>query len=372
VIQSHALSFFYLSGPDLVLGHDADPARRTILGLAEAAPALARDGVRLRRFGQEVIERVAGRRVHAAYAIPGGVARPLEAAARDAIAADLPAALEAAERTLAWWEEAEGGHADEAEGSRQETAFLCLAGPAGELSVDGGLLRVVAPSGERIADEVDPATYADLLDEESEPWTYLRPARLRGAAGDGAFRVGPLARLNAVARCGTPRADRALARFRALAPGPVPSTFHAHRARLVEILWGLERIAELLSEPALLDREVLAPPGEGRPEGVGACEAPRGTLIHHYRVDADGLVAWANLVVPTAENGRAMERAVLRIADRWLSGARITPALLNRVEAGIRAFDPCLSCSTHAVGERSVALRLVGPGGRVLDEAGSD
>ena len=371
VVQSHALAFFHLSAPDLVLGHDADPARRSILGLAEVAPALARDGILLRRFGQEVIERVAGRRVHASFAVPGGVSGPLEPVARDRIAADLPAALAAAERTLAWWAGAEPGHAEEAASCGCfETLFLALVGPDGELAVDDGRLRLVAPSGDVVADGVDPAAYAELVAEDVEPWTYLRLARHRPSDREaGAYRVGPLARLNVVGRCGTPRADRALAGFRALSTGPVLSTFHAHRARLVEILWGLERIGELVEHPGILDRHVLAPPGEARPEGVGACEAPRGTLFHHYRVDRDGLVTWANRVVATGQNGLALNRAVRQIAERWLSGARITPALLNRVEAGIRAFDPCLSCSTHAFGGRAVALRLVGPGGRVLDEA---
>jgi NAD-reducing hydrogenase large subunit len=370
VVQSHALAFFHLSAPDLVLGHDADPARRSILGLAEVAPALARDGVRLRRFGQEVIERVAGRRVHASFAVPGGVARPLDPAARDAIAADLPAALAAAERALEWWQGAEPDHAEEAASCGSfDTLFLALVGPDGELAVDGGRLRLVSASGEVLADGVEPSGYADLISEDAEPWTYLRLARHRPSDREaGTYRVGPLARLNVVSRCGTPRAERALAAFRALSPGPVRSTFHAHRARLVEILWGLERIGELIGHPGILDPEVLAPPGEPRAEGVGACEAPRGTLFHHYRVDRDGLVTWANLVVATGQNGLAMNRAVRQIAGRWLSGARITPSLLNRVEAGIRAFDPCLSCSTHAFGGRVVALRLVGPAGRVLDE----
>jgi len=379
LVQSHALSFFHLSAPDLFFGHDGDPARRSFFGLAEAAPELARDGVRVRRFGQEAIERVAGQRIHAAFAVPGGVARPLRPEARDRILADLPEALAATERTLAWWKVAEPLHAEEAASCGNfESLFLALVGPEGEMELADGRLRLVSASGERVADGVDPAGYDGLLGEGVAPWTYLKPAFHRPdgpPAHDGppstwgdVYRVGPLARLNVVSRCGTPRADRELAAFRALARGPVLSTFHAHRARLVEILFGLERIGELLSDPAVLDGEVLAPPGTARPEGVGACEAPRGTLFHHYRVDRDGLVTWANFVVATGQNGLAMNRAVRQIAERFLSGVRITEGLLNRVEAGIRAFDPCLSCSTHAFGERRVALRLVGPGGRVLDE----
>jgi NAD-reducing hydrogenase large subunit len=386
LVQSHALAFFYLSAPDLWFGHDADPARRSFFGLAEGAPELARDGVGLRRFGQETIERVAGRRIHASFTVPGGVARPLGAEARDLVATDLPGALSALERTLAWWKEAEPGHAEEAEScGRFETAFLALLGPGGELDLSEGRLRLVGAGGEVLADGVDPAGFATLLSEQAVGWSYLKPARHSasvrtaqgGDAGDGdaeegassgLYRVGPLARLNAATRCGTPRADRELAAFRSLARGPVLSTFHAHRARLVEMLFALERMGELLADPGILDTDVLAPPGERRAEGVGACEAPRGTLFHRYRVDGDGLVTWAELVVATGQNGLAMDRAVRQVADRYLSGTRITEGLLNRVEAAVRAFDPCLSCSTHALGERRVALRLLGPGGRVLDE----
>jgi NAD-reducing hydrogenase large subunit len=151
----------------------------------------------------------------------------------------------------------------------------------------------------------------------------------------------------------------------------VRSTFHAHLARLVELVHALERIEALLADPALLEPEVLAPPGVRAGEGVGACEAPRGTLLHHYRAGPDGLVTWANLVVATGQNVLAMNRAVRQIADRWLDGDHLGPDVLNRIEAGIRAFDPCLSCATHAAGGRWTSVRLVGPRGEILDESGS-
>ena len=201
--------------------------------------------------------------------------------------------------------------------------------------------------------------------------SYLKAAHWRSLGlPAGAYRVGPLARLNAVSACGTPRADRALERLRAVAGAPLLSTFSAHRARLVEILYALERMEELLEDPALLDPDVLAPPGKRSPEGVGVCEAPRGTLFHRYRVDGDGLVTGVDLLIASAQNALSMDRAVHQAASRWLDAARITPALLNRVEAAIRAFDPCLSCATHAHGASWVSLRLVGPGGEVIDERG--
>src|SRR5512137_177098 len=369
VIQSHALSFFYLSAPDLVLGHEGPPERRSILGLAEAAPGLARDGVALRAFGQGVIETVTGRRIHGAFAVPGGVTRPLLADARQAMRAGLPAALDAAERTLQWWETEEPRHADEAATCGNfPSAFLALVRPDGQLTFAEGALRLVSATGELLEDGLDPAHYAELVCEQASGASYLKASSWRSLGPvEGNYRVGPLARLNAVDSCGTPRADRALDRFRALASGPVLSTFHAHRARLVEIVHALERTEELLRDPVLLDPAVLTPAGVRSGEGVGACEAPRGTLFHRYAVDRDGLVTRADLLVASAQTALSMDRALLQAASRWLDGARITPALTNRVEATLRAFDPCLSCSTHAHGESWVAIRIVGPDGRTLD-----
>lgn len=370
IVQSHALSFFHLSGPDFVLGPDADPGRRSLLGLAEVAPALARDGVLLRRVGQEAIEAIAGRRVHPAFAVPGGVTHPLAPAARDAIHAALPGALAAAERTVAWWGDARPGAAAALDGAgRFATRFLGLVRPDGTPGYADGALRVVDATGAVEADGVPPARYGELVGEAARPWSYARLAFYRPAGGPaGIYRVGPVARLNAVERTGTPRADAALAGLRAVAGRPILSAFDAHGARLVELLHALERMDSLLGDPATLDPEVLAPAGEGVPEAVGCCEAPRGTLFHHYRAGADGLVTWANFVVATGQNGLAMDLAVRRTAERWLEGRRITPPLLSRVEAAVRAFDPCFSCATHALGGRGLTLRLVGPAGEIIDE----
>jgi NAD-reducing hydrogenase large subunit len=369
LVQSHALSFFFLSAPDLVPGA-GEGARRGVLGLAAADPALAQDGVALRRFGQDAIERIAGRRVHPAFAVPGGVARPLDPAARDAIRAAVPGALARAARTLERWWRGLPERAAETSALELDTPWLALVGADGGLDLCGGRLRLAGARGEPLAD-VDPARYADVVAERAEPWSYAKVAHARPLGPDaGAYRVGPLARLNLVRRCGTPLADAALERFRALAPGPVRSAFHAHTARLVELVFALERMDALLADPGILSPDVLAPPCEPREEGVGACEAPRGTLLHHYRVDADGVVRSVNLVVATGQQQLAMSRAVRRIAERWVEeGGRETGALEERVEAAIRAFDPCLSCAAHADGGRRATVRLVGPRGEVLREA---
>jgi NAD-reducing hydrogenase large subunit len=371
LVQSHALSFFYLSSPDFVLGPDVEPARRSVLGAVEAAPELVRDGVLLRRFGQDLIARLGGRRVHAPFIVPGGVTAPFAPRDRDEVAAALPSALAAAERTLLWWGDGQTARAEEAEScGRCEMPFLALVGGEGELDPEGAL-RLVSAAGTVLEDRLDPARYQELIGEEAVPWSRVRYPYWRSFGFPaGAYRVGPLARLNAVTRCGTPRADRALRDFRAPAGGPAASTFDAHGARLIEMVHALERTGELLQDPQILGPDVLALAGKGRPDAVGACEAPRGTLFHHYRIDDGGLVTWANLLVATGQNAPAMDRAVREVAARWVEGPRIGDALRRHVSAAIRAFDPCLSCATHAVAEGPAELRLVGPSGELLDVVG--
>ncbi|MFL5303269.1 MAG: nickel-dependent hydrogenase large subunit, partial [Anaeromyxobacteraceae bacterium] len=185
----------------------------------------------------------------------------------------------------------------------------------------------------------------------------------------GSYRVGPLARLNVATRCGTPIADAELAEFRQLGRGAVLSSFHYHYARLVEIVHGIEKIEQLLLDPAILSDDVLAVARRNRFEGVGACEAPRGTLFHHYKVKEGGIVTAVNLLIATGQNNLAMNRAVAQIARHFVVGRQLAEGMLNRVEAGIRAFDPCLSCSTHALGRMPLHVELRGPGGELYDEA---
>jgi NAD-reducing hydrogenase large subunit len=182
------------------------------------------------------------------------------------------------------------------------------------------------------------------------------------------YRVGPLARLNVCTHIGTPLADQELAEFRH-GNGSVTSSFHYHHARLIEVLAAVERIERLLDDPDLGSERLRASAGINELEGVGCSEAPRGTLIHHYQVDADGLVQRVNLIIATGQNNLAMNRTVAQIARHYVRGPRIPEGMLNRVEAGIRAYDPCLSCSTHAAGRLPLSLTLVGHDGRILDEA---
>lgn len=369
LIQSHALSFFYLSAPDLLLGMDHPPESRNFFGLAAADPQFARDGIRLRQFGQQVIERLAGRRIHPSWVVPGGVNSPLAAIARDAILAELPAIialirthLDRFKQTLDCHQEHIGVFA------RFPSLFLGLVNDSGTLEHYDGRLRIIDAAGAPVGDDLDPGEYQQAIAEAVEPWTYLKfPYYRPHGYPDGMYRVGPLARLNLAARCGTELADRELAQFRALVSGPVLSTFHSHYARLIETLYAAERIEQLLAEPDILDARVRATAGVNNLEGVGIAEAPRGTLIHHYRVNGDGLIEWANLIIATGHNNLAMQRGILQAAHHFLDGTAIREGLLNRIEAVIRAFDPCLACSTHAVGAMPLVIELVGPDGTILD-----
>jgi NAD-reducing hydrogenase large subunit len=372
LVQSHALSFFHLSSPDWVLGYDADPATRNLLSVAAARPELAREGIRLRMWGQEVIATVTGKRIHPAWAVPGGVAAPLTAEGRARILSGLPEALGTARRTLADFKRTLPDHQEEARVfGHFPSLFMALVGPGGELAHTFGKLRFVDEAGRVLADQVDPADYADWIGEAVEPWSYLKFPYYRplGYPG-GLYRVGPLARLNACTRAGTPLAEAELAEFRQLGRGAVLSSFHAHYARLVEILYGIERIGQLLDDPEILSDDVRAEASRNALRGVGCCEAPRGTLFHDYRVARDGTLTRVNLLVATGQNNLAMNRTVAQIARHVLSGRTIEEGLLNRVEAGIRAYDPCLSCSTHAAGRMPLRVELRGPAGELLASAG--
>lgn len=370
MVQSHALSFFHLSSPDFLLGMDADPAVRNIVGVIQANPQMARDGIRLRQFGQQIIEWLAGKRIHPSWVVPGGVAQPLSADKREQMLAGIPEAIDITQRAIEWFKGVLRQFSEEVQTfANFPSLFLGLVTETGALEHYDGLLRVVDSAGNVIADKIDPNNYQDYIGEAVEPWTYLKfPYYKPIGYPEGIYRVGPLARLNIVDRCGTPLANEAWAEFRTLERGAVLSSFYYHYARLVEILYGLERIQQLLNDPDILSTRVQAVAGPNRSEGIGVAEAPRGTLIHHYRIDENGLITWANLIIATGHNNLAMNRGILQAAKHFVKGEKIQEGMLNRVEAVIRCFDPCLSCSTHAVGQMPLHVQLLAPDGQVLDE----
>jgi len=374
LIQSHALSFFYLSSPDLLLGMDANPEERSILHVARSHPAIGADGIALRQFGQRIIEMLAGRRIHPGWTVPGGVNEPLSAEKRDQMLGMIPAALAAIQRTITWFRGSMEKFAAEIEVfANFPTLFMGLVNDHGLAEYYDGSLQVIDSEGNIIAGELQPAHYRDFIGEAVEPFTYMKFPYYKplGYPG-GTYRVGPLARLNLAGRCDTPLADVEWRKFRAMSSRPLLSSFHYHYARLIEILHAIEKIEALLANTAILDKHVRATASVNNLEGVGVAEAPRGTLIHHYKVDENGLITWANLIIATGQNNAAMNRGILQAARHYVQGDQVAEGMLNRVEAVVRTFDPCLSCSTHAVGRMPLSIELRAPDGSLVREVRRD
>lgn len=371
LVQSHALSFFHLCVPDLLLGMDAPPEKRNIFGVMESHPSIAMDGIRLRAIGQQIIERFAGKRIHPAWVVPGGVNEPLTPEHRDKMTGLVREGLEIIQRTLNWFKASLERHREEiVTFANFPTLFMALVNDDGNLEHIDGTLRFIDYKGNVVADLSDHARYRDLIGEAVEPWSYLKSPYYKPLGyPDGIYRVGPAARLNVCNGCGTPLADQEWAEFRSLERGPVLSSFHNHYARLIEILYAVETLEKLLNDEEILSSRVRAFAQPNYSEGIGVMEAPRGTLFHHYKVDDQGLITWANMIVATGNNNLAMNRGVLQVAKRFVNGDRLTEGSLNRVEAVIRAFDPCLSCSTHVMGKRAFTIELVDPQGNLLDTA---
>jgi NAD-reducing hydrogenase large subunit len=367
-VQSHALSFFHLSAPDLVLGMDADPAMRNVFGLAEKYPDLAKDGVALRRIGQHAIELLAGQRIHPGWIVPGGVNKPLSSTARDTILGELPEAMSIALRALSACKALCSKFPQEIESfSNLPTMYAGLSNEREELKIYDGQIRFRRPDGTLAAVITDPEDYEQLIGEAVLSHSYLKAPFFKPMGyPDGIYRVGPLARLNAASTCGTPRADKELQEFRQLYGALPQSAFFNHYARLIEIIWALETMRELLDSQTILDTNVRAHASANRGAGVGIIEAPRGILIHHYKVNENGAMTWANLIVATGHNNLAMNYGVKQVAKSFIRNGQVTEGILNRVCAVIRAYDPCLSCSTHADGRPALNIDIRAADGTVV------
>jgi NAD-reducing hydrogenase large subunit len=370
MVQSHALSFFYLASPDLLLGMESDPATRHIFGVVAAKPELGRAGIALRRFGQHIIELLGNKRIHPGWVVPGGVTEPLAQAKRDEILAMIPEAYANVRMALDAYKQIAGSFQSEIEVfANFPTNFMSLINEDESIEFTDGALRLIDAKGDILDDGITAARFTEAIGEAVEPYSYTKFAYYKPLGyPEGSYRVGPLARLNIVKTMGTPLAETELVEFKQMAEGPVQGSFHYHHARLIEILHGIERIEQILSDPLILDKHVRAVAGVNRLEGAGQAEAPRGTLNHHYKVDENGLITWANLVIATGQNNNAMNRGVLQAAKHYVKDRKFTEGILNRVEAVVRTFDPCLSCSTHAFGQMPLVLSLVSADGEVVDQ----
>lgn len=371
ITQSHALSFFHLSSPDFLLGWDSDPATRNVFGLIAADAELARKGIRLRQFGQQIIEWLGARKIHAAWAVPGGVRSPLSEEGRAWIRDRLPESRNTIEMALNLFKGMLDNLTTEVQAfGNFPSLYMGLVGKNGEWEHYDGHLRFVDSEGNIVADGLSEDNYKDFIGEAVENWSYLKfPYYKDLGYPDGMYRVGPLARLNVCNNIGTPAADKELLEFRDRAGGKAAnSSFFYHYARLVEILAAIDKIEQLVDDPDVVSSRVRADAGVNNLEAVGVSEAPRGTLFHHYQVDENGLIQKVNLIIATGQNNLAMNKTVTQIAKHYIHGNEIPEGMLNRVEAGIRAFDPCLSCSTHAVGQMPLHIELIAADGTVVNE----
>ncbi len=369
VLQSHALHFFHLSSPDLLFGFDDEVQHRNLLGLIADHPELAKQGILLRKYGQEVIRVTAGKRVHGTGAIPGGVNKSVSPEERSYLQGDIDQVVRWAQAAVGLVKRLYTDQLAYHSGfGAVATNSLGLVRSDGAFELYHGGLRARDPQGRTLFDHRDYRGYAGLLREEVKPWSYMKFPFIAELGPDlGWYRVGPLARVNNCDFFPTPLAEEERQTFIALGEGhPVQAALAYHWARVIELLYCAEAIRELLADRVIGGTDLVRR-GELRPTGIGAVEAPRGTLFHHYEIDPDGLVVRAKLIVSTAQNNQAMNESIRQVAARYLDGKVLTEPLLNQVEVAIRAYDPCLSCATHALGKMPLEVELRDAGGAVLD-----
>ncbi len=382
VIQSHGMHFFELAGPDLLLGFDADPAVRNVIGLIQVNPELALKAVNLRKFGQEIIRTLGGRKVHPNFALPGGVNKALQPAERDTILAGIDEAIATVQTGLSIMKDwAAKNLEDISKFAVFSTGYFGLVTDEGGLELYEGDCRLIDRSGE-LLEQFDGRNYLDYIAEHVEDWSYLKfPYYKKMGWPDGVYRVGPLGRLNVAQKIDTPLANEELKAFKTLNNDqPVENTLYYHYARLIETLFAVERAKVLLDDSDILSKDILNTRREFTGQGVGVIEAPRGTLFHHYWANEHGQLERVNLIVATGHNNWAMSKAVDSVAKTYINGTagsngngyEVKEGLLNRVEAAIRAYDPCLSCSTHAFGQMPMEVDIIDPNGLLVNRLRRD
>jgi len=369
MIQSHSMHFFELAGPDLLLGFDADPAIRNVVGVIQAVPEVAVRAVKMRAFGQEIIRILGQKRVHPRFGVPGGVSNPLTLEQRDGILKDIDDHIVTAQTGLAVfkdWAEKNAQIVDEF--AVFPSNYAGLVQRDGALELYDGQMRIVDKDGQ-LLEQFEPCDYLDHIGERVEDWSYLKfPYYKKLGWPGGTYRVGPLGRLNAADHISTPLAQEEMKIWKSLNGGkPVEATLMFHYARLIETVYALERTREILEEADILSTDLITESSTITGEGVGCLEAPRGTLFHHYWTDSQGQITKANLIVATGHNNWSMSKSVDMVAKRYVDGNNLTEGMLNRVEVAIRAHDPCLSCSTHAVGQMPIVLEMYDNEGNVVD-----
>ncbi len=375
MFQSHALHFFHLASPDFLLGYDADPAIRNVIGVAINFPELATQGVLMRKFGQEIIEHTAGKKIHGTGAIPGGINKNLTIEERDiflkgADPMNIDKMIDWADGALQFFKGYYMKNRDFVDGFAYfPSNHLSLVRKDGALDLYHGVLRAVDANGNKILDDVDYQDYYNYIEEEVKNWSYMKfPYLTHIGKEKGWYRVGPLARLNTADFIPSPKAQKEFEIYKAHTNGkPNNYCLHTHWARLIELLHSGEVLKELLLDPDLQKDDLVVKGKKGK-EGVGLIEAPRGTLFHHYRIDDNDAIEMANLIVSTTNNNEPMNQSVNFVAKNMMNGQPvITEPMKNAVEIAIRAYDPCLSCATHALGKMPLDIKLYDANGVEMD-----
>lgn len=376
MFQSHALHFFHLASPDLLFGVDGDPLTRNVIGVALKHKDLAVQGVMMRKFGQEIIKATAGKKIHGTGAIPGGINKNLSIEERDSFlkGADplnIEKMIEWAQGALDFFKGYHKQNKDFIDGfAAFPSSHLSLVRKDGAMDLYHGVLRAVDANGNKILHDVDYQDYLDYINEEVRNWSYMKfPYLTSLGKEDGWYRVGPLARCNTADFIPTPMAQKEFEIFKNYTNGkPNNMTMHMHWARLIETLHAAEMIRELLNDPDL-QKDDLVTKGTKVKKGVGLIEAPRGTLFHHYEINDKDQIELANLIVSTTNNNEPMNRAVNSVAKEYMTGQKeITEGMMNAVEVAIRAYDPCLSCATHALGQMPLEISLFDAGENLIDK----
>ncbi|MBL7743555.1 MAG: Ni/Fe hydrogenase subunit alpha [Chitinophagaceae bacterium] len=368
-LSSHALSFFHLSSPDFLLGYDSDPAKRNILGIAEKFPDIAVKGIRLRKFGQELSERITGKKIHIMGIVPGGMAYPLTEENRKALLQWIPEATQTVQLGLSIIKRFHEENADMVKSfAPSPTLYLGTVGSNGEHELYDGKLRFMDADGTILNDQLSPTDYLNYIAERSVNWSYLKYPYYKPYGFDkGFYRVGPLARLNVASKMRTPLAQKEFEIFKSMNGGkPVHGTFYFHYTRLIEALSDVEDAERILNDPQVTSLHIQHHGRWNYEEGIGSSEAPRGTLFHHYKTDATGKLVKVNLLIATGQNNPSMNRSILEVAKQYVKGDDIKEGMLNRVESAIRCYDPCLSCSTHAIGQMPMVVELKNKKGELI------
>jgi NAD-reducing hydrogenase large subunit len=369
VLQSNAVNFFHLASPDLLLGFESPVAQRNIIRVIEAFPEVGKWAIFVRKFGQQVIAATGGRRIHPRLCVPGGVNQNLSIEHRDALRGEVDQIIQWCCDALELYKSFVYAHQVLHDTfATFPSKYMSIVAPDGGMDLYDGALRVIDADGTPILEGVQAADYRDYLIEEVRSWSYMKFPYIRSLGrNEGWYRVGPLAQLNCCDFIGTPLAEAARKDFFAAGPGgPVHATLAYHWARVIGMIHCAEIVKQLLFDDDLQGKDLVLT-GKRRPEGVALIEAPRGTLLHHYQVDENDQVTMANLIVSTTHNNEAMNRSVTKVAIDDLSGHEITEGLLNHIEVAIRAYDPCLSCATHALGDMPLIVTLEDADGSVIE-----